>query len=70
MVTSFMIWQAWEWCADLYDNAYYSTINTPSGVKDPHGPAKNFDPEEAYATKRAIRGRSFLCNDSYCQDLE
>jgi formylglycine-generating enzyme required for sulfatase activity len=61
-----MAGNVWEWCADLYNNTYYSTINTPAGVKAPKGPDKSFDPEEPYATKRVIRGGSFLCNDSYC----
>ena len=61
-----MAGNVWEWCADLYNNTYYSTINTPTGVKAPRGPDKSFDPEEPYATKRVIRGGSFLCNDSYC----
>ncbi|MGZ3754088.1 MAG: formylglycine-generating enzyme family protein [Mucilaginibacter sp.] len=61
-----MAGNVWEWCADLYNNTYYNTINTPSGVKNPQGPGKSFDPDEPYATKRVIRGGSFLCNDSYC----
>ncbi|MCD8740690.1 formylglycine-generating enzyme family protein [Mucilaginibacter roseus] len=61
-----MAGNVWEWCADLYNNTYYQTINKPAGVSNPKGPAKSYDPDEPYAVKRVIRGGSFLCNDSYC----
>jgi len=59
-----MAGNAWEWCADYYNNKYYSTI--ANGAKNPGGPANSYDPDERYAKKRVIRGGSFLCNDSYC----
>lgn len=55
---------AWEWCADYYNNQYYQTI--AKGASNPQGPSNSYDPEEPYAKKRVIRGGSFLCNDSYC----
>jgi sulfatase modifying factor 1 len=61
-----MAGNVWEWCADLYNNTYYSAINSAFGAKNPRGPVKSFDPQEPNATKRVIRGGSFLCNDSYC----
>jgi sulfatase modifying factor 1 len=54
----------WEWCADNYNNTYYSTV--ANGVNNPKGADKSYDPEEPFAKKRVIRGGSFLCNDSYC----
>ncbi|WP_242689200.1 formylglycine-generating enzyme family protein [Pedobacter sp. SYSU D00535] len=54
----------WEWCADLYHNAYYEQVK--SGADNPSGPATSFDPDEPDALKRVMRGGSFLCNDSYC----
>ncbi|WP_431217318.1 formylglycine-generating enzyme family protein [Puia sp. P3] len=53
----------WEWCSDFYNNNYYSVSD---GLTNPKGPVKSYDPDEPYATKRVIRGGSFLCNDSYC----
>lgn len=61
-----MAGNVWEWCNDLYNNKYYSTINQQAGVSNPKGPLTSFDPEEPNAKKRVIRGGSFLCNDSYC----
>lgn len=59
-----MAGNAWEWCADYYNNQYYSAI--AKGVLNPKGPTNSYDPEDPYAKKRVIRGGSFLCNDSYC----
>lgn len=59
-----MAGNVWEWCADYYNNEYYKTV--ASGIKNPKGPVKSFDPNEPLAIKRVMRGGSFLCNDSYC----
>lgn len=61
-----MAGNVWEWCADYYNNNYYTTVNRPGGVSNPRGPEKSYDPDEPYAVKRVIRGGSFLCNESYC----
>jgi sulfatase modifying factor 1 len=61
-----MAGNVWEWCADYYNNTYYHTVDRPGGVTNPKGPEKSYDPAEPYASKRVIRGGSFLCNESYC----
>ena len=55
----------WEWCSDWYDAHYYQATSNELSV-DPRGPAKSFDPEEAYTPKKVMRGGSFLCNEAYC----
>ena len=56
----------WEWCADLYNNDYYTQLGKTKLSINPKGPTKSFDPDEPLITKRVMRGGSFLCNDSYC----
>lgn len=59
-----MAGNVWEWCADLYHNKYYENVR--SGVVNPKGPSTSLDPAEPTASKRVMRGGSFLCNDGYC----
>lgn len=59
-----MAGNVWEWCADLYNSKYYEDVK--NGATNPKGPNKSFDPEEPNASKRVLKGGSFLCNDSYC----
>jgi sulfatase modifying factor 1 len=61
-----MAGNVWEWCADYYNNNYYTTVNRSEGISNPRGPEKSYDPDEPYAVKRVVRGGSFLCNESYC----
>ena len=56
----------WEWCADFYNNDYYTQLGKTKLSINPKGPTKSFDPDEPLITKRVMRGGSFLCNDSYC----
>ena len=44
----------WEWCADWFDEDYYSQ----SPKHDPRGPGRG--------DERVIRGGSFLCAENYC----
>ena len=55
----------WEWCSDLYNFNYYSTLSN-SIADNPKGPEKSFDPNEPYSEKRVVRGGSYLCSKSYC----
>lgn len=52
----------WEWVADYYRHDYYA--NSPR--KNPPGPKDSLDPREPNIIKRAQRGGSFMCADSYC----
>jgi formylglycine-generating enzyme required for sulfatase activity len=55
----------WEWCADLYHEDYYKTLEGKITL-NPQGPETSYDSNEPYALKRVSRGGSFLCHDSYC----
>jgi formylglycine-generating enzyme required for sulfatase activity len=55
----------WEWCADWYRPDAYS-LTRSAAVSNPKGPDHSHDPDDPYASKRTIRGGSFLCHDSYC----
>jgi len=56
----------WEWCADKYNNTYYDSFKNVKVAINPKGPLKSYDPDEPLVAKRAMRGGSFLCNESYC----
>ncbi|PHI19865.1 sulfatase [Lewinellaceae bacterium SD302] len=59
-----MAGNAWEWCYDWFDPAYYrkqtaSTANT-------RGPDIAARPLNGMPAERVVRGGSFLCSENYC----
>ena len=56
----------WQWCADWYRPDYYSTFVPGAVASDPRGPSSSYDPDEPGASKRVLRGGSYLCTSEYC----
>jgi len=61
-----MAGNVWEMCSDKMDVDYYKTLAKNASTVNPKGPAKTNYPMDPYASKRVVKGGSFLCNDSYC----
>jgi len=58
----------WEWCSDLFNEAYYESLEGLKICRNPKGPDKSFDSRDPYAKKRVIKGGSYLCHESYCEN--
>jgi formylglycine-generating enzyme len=61
-----MAGNVWQWTSDYYHAEYYSTLASQGTITNYSGPDTWYDPTEPGVPKKAIRGGSFLCNDSYC----
>ncbi|MBX3352307.1 MAG: formylglycine-generating enzyme family protein [Phycisphaeraceae bacterium] len=62
-----MAGNVWEWSADLYHERAYAARAPGGVVVNPTGPDESRDARHRHEPAlRAIRGGSFLCNDSYC----
>jgi formylglycine-generating enzyme len=57
----------WQWCADWYRPDYYAVLaKAGPRANNPQGPGDSYDPQEAGAAKRVVRGGSYLCADQFC----
>lgn len=62
-----MAGNVWEMCSDKMDVDYYKFLaSTNKNITNPKGPSKSNYPADPMASKRVVRGGSYLCNDSYC----
>lgn len=61
-----VIGNVWEWCSDWYRFDAYEKDKEKGEVVNPTGPKDSYDPDEPYATKKVVRGGSFLCNADFC----
>jgi len=61
-----MAGNVWEWCSDWYHHDYYKCLATSEQLENPTGPKTSYDPYLPSTSQKAMRGGSFLCNDSYC----
>jgi len=64
-----MAGNVWEWCSDLFHPYHYQALDCKKVCHNPQGPAQSHDPREPFAgPKRVIKGGSYLCHVSYCEN--
>jgi len=62
-----MAGNVWQWTSDWYSVEANADLASKGACENPQGPGESFDPADPYATKRVIKGGSFLCSVDYCE---
>ncbi|MGE3318579.1 MAG: formylglycine-generating enzyme family protein [Candidatus Berkiella sp.] len=62
-----MVGNVWEWTHDWYRADVHTQLQSQGMCHNPQGPEQSFDPLDVYASKRVIKGGSFLCHVDYCE---
>jgi formylglycine-generating enzyme len=62
-----MAGNVWQWCSDWYRADSNMEAASKNVCRNPGGPAQSYDPGDPYASKRVVKGGSFLCNPDYCE---
>jgi formylglycine-generating enzyme required for sulfatase activity len=62
-----MAGNVWNWCSDWYRSDAHALAARGGIVTNPPGPSESFSPDDAYASRRVMKGGSFLCHVSYCE---
>jgi formylglycine-generating enzyme required for sulfatase activity len=62
-----MAGNVWQWCSDWYRADVHEQCSKKGCCDNPPGPRESWDPADAYAPRRVIKGGSFLCNVDYCE---
>jgi formylglycine-generating enzyme required for sulfatase activity len=63
-----MAGNVWEWCTDLFHEDYYQQLAEQGNCKNPKGPGSSYDSRDPNSIRRVVKGGSFLCHVSYCEN--